>query len=140
MEQCDYIETDGGRADAGYKGTCGDCVTRAITLATGNPYQEVYDALFELGKELGVKKPSPRDSVERKVYDKYMRDIGWEWIATMHIGSGCTVHLRKDELPSGPLVVRLSGHLCCVKDGTVYDTHDPRREGTRCVYGYWKKP
>ena len=43
--------SDGGRAAAGYKGTAGDCATRAIALATGKPYQEVYDALFALARE-----------------------------------------------------------------------------------------
>jgi hypothetical protein len=26
-----------------------------------------------------------------------------------------------------------------VIDGVVHDTHDPRRGGTRCVYGYYQK-
>jgi uncharacterized protein (DUF111 family) len=33
---------DGGRAKAGYKG---DCVCRAIAIATGIPYRDVYDAI-----------------------------------------------------------------------------------------------
>ena len=45
-----YIYDDGGRAAAGFKGTTGDCVTRAIAIATGKPYREVYDALNELAK------------------------------------------------------------------------------------------
>ncbi len=39
---------DGGRSEAGFKGTTGDCVTRAIAIATGKPYQEVYYALNAL--------------------------------------------------------------------------------------------
>lgn len=38
---------DGGREAAGYKGKASDCVTRAIAIATGKPYQEVYDAINE---------------------------------------------------------------------------------------------
>ncbi len=34
----------------------------------------------------------------------------------MQIGSGCTVHLRADELPSGRLVVSVSRHLTAVID------------------------
>ena len=37
----EYIHDDGGRVAAGYKGKTGDCVTRAIAIATGKPYQEV---------------------------------------------------------------------------------------------------
>ncbi len=28
-------------------------------------------------------------------------------------------------------------HYTAVIDGVINDTHDPSREGTRCVYGYW---
>jgi hypothetical protein len=43
----------------------------------------------------------------------------------MQIGSGCTVHLRADELPSGRLVVSVSKHLTAVIDGVIHDAHDP---------------
>jgi hypothetical protein len=43
-------------------------------------------------------------------------------------------------MPSGRLVVRLSRHLTAMIDGIVHDTYDPRREGTRCVYGWWSQP
>ena len=54
----DFVFHDGGRAFAGYRGTTGDCVTRAIAIATGKPYQEVYDALNRLaqGERLGKRK------------------------------------------------------------------------------------
>jgi hypothetical protein len=59
----------------------------------------------------------------------------------MQIGSGCQVHMRDGELPSdGPLVLSLSKHYCAVVDGVIRDTHDPSRDGTRCVYGYWQPP
>jgi hypothetical protein len=40
----------------------------------------------------------------------------------MQIGSGCTVHLRADELPSGRLVGSFSKHLTVVIDGVIPDT------------------
>jgi len=58
----------------------------------------------------------------------------------MAIGSGCTVHLRSEELPKGRLLVKVSGHLTAVIDGVLYDTHDCSRHGMRCVYGYFSKP
>ncbi len=39
----DHVKTDGGRKDAGYKGSVGDCVIRAIAVATEQDYQTVYD-------------------------------------------------------------------------------------------------
>ena len=56
----------------------------------------------------------------------------------MQVGSGCRVHLRREELPKGRLVVRLSRHLTAVIDGVIHDIYNPDRRGTRCVYGYFK--
>jgi hypothetical protein len=58
----------------------------------------------------------------------------------MQIGSGCTVHLKSNELPTGRLVVRCSKHVVAVIDGALHDNHDSSRNGTRCVYGYWEAP
>lgn len=57
----------------------------------------------------------------------------------MGIGTGCTVHLRDGELPRGRLIVAVSKHIVAVVDGVIHDTHDPSRDETRCVYGYWQK-
>jgi hypothetical protein len=61
--------------------------------------------------------------------------LGFRWTPTMHIGQGCKVHLRAGELPMGRLVVSVSKHFTCVIDGTIYDTHNPHRNGASCVYG-----
>lgn len=57
----------------------------------------------------------------------------------MGIGTGCRVHLRADELPVGRIIVAVSKHYAAVVDGVLRDTFDCSREGTRCVYGYWKQ-
>ena len=59
--------------------------------------------------------------------------------AAMQIGSGCTIYLRADELPSGRLVVSVSKHLTAVVTGVIHDTHTCSRGETRCVYGYWQQ-
>ena len=46
-----WVYDDGGRGDAGFKGEAGDCAARAIAIATGRPYTEVYDALNESRQE-----------------------------------------------------------------------------------------
>lgn len=140
-----HVINDGGRAAAGYQGKTGDCVTRAIAIATGKPYQEVYDALNTHAKaeRRGSRKrgiSSARTGVYRSTYQRYLAALGWVWTPTMFIGSGCKVHLRDGELPMGRLIVSLSRHLCAVVDGVIHDTHDCSREGTRCVYGYWTAP
>ena len=140
----EWIYNDGGRSKYFKAEKVGDCVTRAIAIATGKDYKEVYDELNALAKQerRGKKKKgrsSSRNGVYKATYKKYLESLGWQWHPTMMIGQGCKVHLREDELPNGRLLVEVSGHLTCVIDGVLYDTHDCTREGSRCVYGYFTK-
>lgn len=135
-----WVYDDGGRAEAGFKGQAGDCVTRALAIASERPYREVYDRLNKVAQAMprrGKKRSTARTGVSKNVTRAFLRDRGWTWHPTMGIGTGCRVHLRADELPAGRLVVQVSGHLCAVVDGVIHDTYDPSRDGTRCVYGYW---
>ena len=147
----DFQNNDGGREKAGYKGSTGDCVTRSIAIASGLPYQKVYDDLYNLSKEWRLKSnsshaktanpenDSPRTGVFKDVYDPYIKSLGFVWVPTMKIGSGCKVHLRKGEIPSGKLIVRVSKHITSVINGVINDTYNCSRSGTRCVYGYYIK-
>lgn len=142
-----FIYADGGRAHAGYAGKAGDCVARAIANVTGRPYQEIYDRLAagnatqRRGK--GETKRRERTAsngimTRRKWFDDYMASLGFRWVPTMRVGQGCKVHLRAGELPMGKLVVNVSRHMTAVIDGVIFDTYDPSRAGTRCVYGYYE--
>lgn len=146
-----FIYDDGGREAAGFKGKTGDCACRAIAIATQMPYKEVYDLINEYGKAERANRKSRRGNTRNGhrsdartgVYADTMRKImerlGWKWHPTMAIGKGCTVHLRKDELPSGRIVCNVSRHFVAVIDGVVHDTYDSTRDGNRCVYGYYSK-
>lgn len=124
---------DGGREAAGYRGVAGDCCCRSIAIATGLPYQQVYDALNELGKgeRTGKRKrgkSSARNGVYKDTARRVMESLGWQWVPTMQIGQGCKVHLCAEELPAGRIVVQVSKHYTAMIDGVIHDTHDPRRE------------
>lgn len=136
---------DGGRAAAGFNGKAADCVTRAIAIATGKPYSEVYDALNELAKRerKGKRKrgvSNSRTGVYKPTKRRYLESLGWRWVPTMFIGQGCKVHLRASELPKGRIIVGLSKHSAAVIDGVLQDIYDCSRDGTRCVYGYFFRP
>lgn len=151
---CGFVVDDGGRRAAGFRGSAGDCVTRAIAIASGLPYREIYDRLhadtlsdratmarLELRYGRHARRhASPRAGGWPKIYKRVLTELDAEWTPTMGIGTGCRVHLRADELPAGRLVVSLSRHLTAVLDGVIHDTYDPSRDGTRCVYGYWRLP
>jgi len=135
---------DGGRKEAGFKGTSEDCVVRAIATATGIPYEQVYKDINIMGKSERVGsrkkiKSTSRNGVYKTTYHKYLLSKGWQWVTTMGIGTGCQVHMRKDELPEDTIIARLSKHLTVVTNGIIHDTSDPSRGGTRCVYGYYVK-
>ena len=167
-----YVYDDGGRQAAGYKGHTEDCVVRAIAIVTTLPYRDVYNAINRAsqGERIGKRKrgiSNARTGVYKATIRKYLANLGYTWIPTMHIGSGCVVHLVDGELPSGRLIVSVSRHLVAVIDGVIHDTHDPSERGTtiyppntpidvlpkksyrldngngwayepkRCVYGYW---
>lgn len=165
-----FILNDGGRAAAGYRGTAGDCVTRAVAIASGRPYQEIYQLLSSgAGSERRSRGRSARNGIftSRKWFKAAMESLGFRWVPTMHIGSGCQVHLTDGELPMGRLVVSVSKHYTAVIDGVIHDTWNPEREiavfsqfegwqtadlkpgeqrnqngvfsiRRRCVYGYWE--
>jgi hypothetical protein len=130
-----WVHDDGGRAAAGFKGSTGDCVVRALAIATGLPYREVYDAITSrqraqrvTGKtSKGFRTLASGTYVKRKWFKDYMAGLGWRFVPTMAIGVGCTVHLHDGELPDGRLIVSLSRHYTAVVDQVVRDTFDPQR-------------
>ena len=152
-----FVYDDGGRGAAGFKGHAGDCVARAIAIASGRAYADIYSALSSrAGAERKSRGASARNGIhtKRKWFKDYMAALGFAWTPTMRIGRGCTTHLVKGELHTGRLVVSVSRHYTAVVDGVVHDTHDPQREETwhypqpdgttitkvnrRCVYGYYR--
>ncbi len=145
----EYKYNDGGRS-LYFKGKGGDCVTRAIAIAADLDYKEVYDRLalgnatqrkgkYESKTKAGRRTALHGINTKRKWFRDYMKELGFEWVPTMFVGKGCTVHLKASELPEGRIICAVSKHYTAVIDGVVHDTHDPSRNGTRCVYGYWQK-
>jgi hypothetical protein len=117
---------------------------RAISIATGTCYKEVYEKINELGKKEKIgkrkkKKSNARTGVYAETIEKYMDLVGWKWVPCMKIGSGCTMHLKFTEVPDGKIIVRLTKHFAAVIDKVLNDTYDCSRNGTRCIYGYWIK-
>ena len=135
----EWVYDDGGRSKYFKAENVGDCVCRAIAIATEQDYKKVYSELARINKKRYGKR-SARNGISRDDIKAYMTNLGWQWHPTMGIGTGCTVHMDEDELPSGHLLCSLSRHMVAVIDGVCHDTYDSTRGGTRCVYGYWTKP
>jgi hypothetical protein len=148
MKPLPYRYDDAGRSDR--KSSTRDCVTRAVAIAAELPYEQVWKEIAagnatqrrtrSTVRISGVETADLGVHTTRKWFRDYMAGLGFSWTPTMAIGQGTTVHLRQGELPTGRLVVHVSRHSLAVIDGVMHDTHDPSRDGTRCVYGYWRLP
>ena len=144
-----YVYNDGGRSKY-FKGTAGDCVARSIAIAADLDYKEVYERLAHGNKTQRKGKHQSKGTMgkrtarngiytNRKWFKDYMKELGFTWVSCMGIGTGCKVHLNRDELPSARIIAKVSRHFTAIIDGVINDTYDPSRGGTRCVYGYWIK-
>ena len=128
-----FVYNDGGRSNYFKAGNVSDCVTRAIAIVTGKDYKEVYNTIKSI---IGS---SPRNSVPNKYLRQIMKHFGGVWVPLSGIGIGCKAHLTGNEIPmNGRIICNVSKHVTAVIDGVNYDTYDSSRNGSRCVYGYWK--
>jgi hypothetical protein len=139
-----WVYNDGGRWEAGYRPRhVGDCVCRAIVIATEKPYREVFEALQAANRS--IKRPSSLSRRSRgfspdrgspdQVYRPYLASLGWAYIPI----EGPKVRLSPGELPSGRLIVQVSKHLVAVIDNVIHDTSDCSLHGRRFVQGYFAK-
>jgi len=119
----DYEYNDGGRAQ--YKeGRAGDCVSRAISIATGRDYQAVWDELQAMGAR------NPDNGVNKRVWSRYLKAHGFVWVSC-----GKSGRTNKDFVPtSGVLILRQRRHLCAVIDGVLHDTHTTHQKK---ITGYY---
>jgi hypothetical protein len=135
-----YVHNDGGRSDAGYKGKTSDCVCRAIAIAMGRTYDEIYAELTAASKAFAA---GHRSRVARSIEK---RGGTPPCSPSRPPSSGASAspaipdRAGASELPAGRLIVCVSRHVVAVIDGVIHDNHDPSRGGTRCVYGYFTAP
>jgi hypothetical protein len=127
----EFVWNDGGRAAAGFVGLTGDCVTRAIAIATGSLYRDVY---AELGKS---SQKSPRKGIPTDIAAAYLATRGWQQTD----GGGAAFDVER--LPKGVVIVHLgktSGraqHFCTIIDQVVHDTWNPADDDDYSVLSYW---
>ena len=123
-----YTFNDGGRSEH-YKGLTGDCVTRAITIATKLPYDVVYNALFHIAKNWkGNYKmakrirlnPSPRNGCFNEVSGEFLKGLKIEEVRTR-------VKVNDPMFYKGRYIVYVRRHYLAIIDGVVHDTWDSRK-------------
>ena len=126
---------DGGRQDAGYRGPSrGDCVIRAIAIATGKPYKKVLAELYDRHKRHGIPF-HPSQGTYPLAYGPYLKSLGFEFVKIEG-----KARFRRDNLPKRKiLIVSISRHLAAVMDGVLRDTWDSSKNGDALLIGYWTK-
>ena len=126
-----FYWNDGGRSSCGFVGLAGDCVTRAVCIATGLVYRDVYNELSTLA---GM---SPRSGMVDSITFQYLANRGW-------VRQTTTGDLVEDfSVPAGTSIIeckkrrRGNGHVFAVIDGVLHDTWDPREELAYEVNAVW---
>ena len=127
-----FIFNDGGRKEAGYKGSAGDCAARAMSIALNIPYKTAYSELAKANKDHGKAK-SARNGISKDIYSDVLKLHGWFWNPSpKFIGRKA----KCKDMPIGTVIARQAGHYVTVVNGIPQDTWD---SSEKMVYGFWAK-
>lgn len=108
-----------------------DCVIRAIGTVLNKPWEEVYCALCELGRQ-DYDMPSANH-----IWGRYLRNNGYERTSVPDMCPDCyTVEKFAEEHRIGRYILALNGHVVACIDGVYYDTWN---SGDEIVLYYWKE-
>lgn len=105
-----------------------DCTVRAISLATGRTWDEVYRELSEFAQYLAI---MPDDVV---YIDAYLEQY-FNKIYSCKGNTKITVGDFVKNNPRGTYLITMCGHITCVINGTIYDTFNP---SDRFLWGVYK--
>ena len=109
-----------------------DCVVRALTVATGISYKEVYTELFNISLESGYMLN------EKRVEDKFMERHGFVKYKQPRKNDNTKYTINEIRLLSNApvIVIRCAGHLTVVKNGVLIDTWNC---GYKSISNYYVK-
>ena len=130
-----FIKNHGGRENY-YptklkKDRAGDCVVRAISIATEKDYLVVRDGLFEVSKEIGF---MPNDT---ETYRLYLQRNGWLRYSPLKNGRRKYKVKNVGRFFKGiNVIIHTSHHLTTLIDGDLNDTWDCREW---CANSYYIK-
>ena len=101
-----------------------DCLLRAITLATGKDYYDVFDGMVEMADRYKWELDELRTAI------KYLRSIGWEFC---ELEEKITVK-QFSKRQHDPRILIVNGHATFTKDGNTYDTWNCNRYHVKYVF------
>jgi hypothetical protein len=131
-----FIYDDGGREAAGWgqSETQGDCVCRAVAIASGLSYVTIHKGLTVSagGYHRGIQRGNAEHGIDTntpkmRMFMHTLDKRGFDWVA------------KPTSLPTtGRLVVLVSKHAFAVVDGVIHDTYVGTPHSSP-VQGYWIK-
>ena len=112
-----------------------DCVVRALTLATGKKYEEVFMELVDLSLKTGY------FMNEKRLEEKFLENNGFVKVKQPRKWDNTKYQIGEVDklIKSGndtPVIIRCAHHLTCVIGDTLYDLWDCRR---KCISNYYVK-
>ena len=106
------------------KDQVGDCVIRALAIATKEDYKSVRNELWDTSRENGYM-PNSKEN-----YEQFLAKRGWKWLKKIK-----GYNLGAYPVPQNiTAIVSLAGHLCCLDQGVVYDLWDCRKKYPYGIY------
>lgn len=102
-----------------------DCVTRAISTATGYSY---YDTIIMLKQNGSI---CMCDELNVRCYEKL---LDYDFNLPHYIGQGFTANKIAEDFPNNVLLLRMDGHLSVSLYGVIYDIWDCSQE---IVTDFW---
>ena len=112
------------------KKNVGDCVVRAVGIATDQSWLDVYDAICLTGR--GEFDMPSSDAV----WGKYLYDQGFEPFALPRRCPRCmTVKAFCTAFPKGAYIIGTGQHAIAILDGDYYDTWD---SGSQLASFFWR--
>lgn len=130
MNNMKWFYSDGGRKQAGYGRSKGDCVTRAIAIITNLPYINAYELVNRYCSMEKNQVSSASNGVSKNTINKIMKNLGFTWIPKRFRWG--------QERIEGKVILNLSAHVIPVIGEEYYDTNPNELKNGTIVYGYWK--
>ncbi len=111
----------------------GDCVIRALTKVTGKTWEQVFDDLVPIAREMQC---MPNG---KPCYKEYLKRIGYTYVGVSNKAGTKrpTVSSFSVGHKKGAFIARVAHHIVAIVDGRFYDTWD---SGPKSLYGYWVAP
>lgn len=146
-----FYYNDGGRHYAGYKGTTGDCVCRALCIAEGLEYKPTYKMMVYFAGEYnqmimssGCSKRTkktrlshPRTGYSNLLTHQLFEKYGYTYVKLPKIGRRYhRVADIEDMLIYGTHILQMKKHVATCIDGKLFDSWDSRE---KIVLGYFTK-